>query len=396
MAKQWENWSGSLQFSPEQLEKPESVGELQQLVGEVANRSGTIRVVGRGHSSTPLVATDDTLVSLENFGGVLSTDRERCEAWVRPGTMLKDMGEELLEADLAVHNLGDVNVQHLGGAVGTGTHGTGKNLGNLSTMVLGVKMITADGEVIERHIEDDPDFLRAARVSLGTLGIFVAIRIQLLPAYQLHRQEWCTGVEECMEHLDELIEENRNFDFYWYPRSDEVKLRTLNPPGESAQIPYADLLKEGQDWAPNIISKARHLPFDEMEYCLPAEAGPSAFRAVRERILKEHRRTVGWRTLYRTTASDDAMLSSSYNRPTVTLSLHQNAGLEFWDFFRDMEPIFQAHEGRPHWGKKHTLRAEELRKLYPEWETFQKIRRDLDPRGLWMTDYLRDLFEGRL
>ena len=55
-------------------------------------------------------------------------------------------------------------------------------------------------------LEEAPDFIRAARVSLGTLGIFSCLRIRVQPAYKLHRQEWCTGVRECMETLTELID----------------------------------------------------------------------------------------------------------------------------------------------------------------------------------------------
>ena len=75
------------------------------------------------------------------------------------------------------------------------------------------------------------------------------------------------------------------------------------------------------------------------------------------RVKDKHRGTVGWRVLYRTIAPDDAFLSPAYGRDTVTISLHQNAGLPYWDYFRDIEPIFRAHDGRPHWGKKHTLTA---------------------------------------
>jgi FAD/FMN-containing dehydrogenase len=392
MKREWTNWSGSLRFTPGRIVAPHSQHQVQEVIRQVRDDQGSCRAVGKGHSSSPLVKTEDTLITLEHLDGVESVDPEACEAWVRPGTTLEQMGESLLEEDLAIHNLGDVNVQQLGGAIGTGTHGTGKNLGNLSTMLLGFRMVTADGEVVEAHIEDEPDLVRAARLALGTLGVFTALRIRVQPAYRLHRQEWCAGVDDCLQHLHDLVEANRNFDFYWYPRSDEVKLRTLNMPGEAPSIPFADLLTEEIDWAPRIISRTRDLTFDEMEYCMPAAAGPEAFRVVREQMLRVHRRDVGWRTLYRTTAPDDAMLSPSYKRETAVLSVHQNATLPFESFFQEIEPILRDHHGRPHWGKKHSLRGPQLAALYPEWEDFQAIRRRLDPDGLFLTPYFRELF----
>ena len=392
MSEEFENWSGSLRFSPKRFARPESTEELQEVVKEVAADGTRCRVVGQGHSSSPLVKTEETLISLEKISGVESVDVDAGEAWVRAGSTLEQMGEELLEHGLAVHNLGDVNVQQLGGAIGTGTHGTGKTLGNLSTMLLGVRLVSAGGEVLERHVEEDEEFLRAARVALGTLGIFVSMRIRVQPAYRLHRQEWCASVEDCMEHLTQLTEENRNFDFYWYPRRDDVKIRTLNPPGEAPELGFAQLVKEEVEWAPRIIARTRDLLFDEMEYCLPAMAGPIAFEQVRRRMLDVHRRDVGWRTLYRTTAPDDALLSPSYKRETAVVSLHHNASLPHDEFFADIEPIFRAHHGRPHWGKKHGLRGQELARLYPEWERFLAIRQEMDPAGVFMSDDLYELF----
>ncbi|MGH8561494.1 MAG: D-arabinono-1,4-lactone oxidase, partial [Nevskiales bacterium] len=49
-------------------------------------------------------------------------------------------------------------------------------------------------------------------------------------------------------------------------------------------------------------------------------------------------------------------------------------------------------EGRPHWGKLHTLTAKELASLYPRWDDWQRVRRRLDPRGRLLNDHLRGLF----
>lgn len=125
---------------------------------------------------------------------------------------------------------------------------------------------------------------------------------------------------------------------------------------------------------------------------LPLDTDLSAFRQVRERIRAEHRHRVGWRVLVRTIAEDQAMLSNARERPTMTIALLQNNTMPFKEYFDDIQPIFWEHQGRPHWGKKHTLKASELAELYPEWEDFGRIRRRMDPEGVFMNDYLRELF----
>lgn len=394
MAETWRNWSGSLRFQPARIEIPRNEHALSNVVRRAAEEGRTVRVVGSGHSSMPLVETTDILVSLERFGGIESHDREAQEATLGAGTTLHDANAQVHKIGLAMPNLGDVDGQTVAGAFGTGTHGTGTRLRILSASLVGVRLVNADGGIQEFSHRDDPHFFQAARVSLGTLGIFTSLTLRLLPTYRLRRREWCWHIEDCMNHLEELMERNRHFDFYWYPRSDEAKLRLLNPAeNEPDDLPDARLVKDEVGWWFEILPVRRHLEhkFEEMEYGLPTEAGPACFQEVRERIKQRHRRIVGWRVLYRTIASDDSFLSLAYGRPTATISLHQNAELPYREFFDDLEPIFRSYGGRPHWGKKHSLKAADLRLCYPSWDAFSATRERMDPDGRFLNPYLREL-----
>lgn len=390
----WRNWSGSLRFRPSQVEAPADEGDLAALVRRCASEGRTIRPIGAAHSSTPIIATDDVLVSLEKLSGLRAHDKARARATLGAGTELKKAGDMLLEVGLSMPNFGDVATQRVGGAIGTGTHGSGRTLNNLSMPLVGGRLVTATGDVRGFAWEQDPDFVRALRVSFGTLGILTDAQLQLEPAAELHRQEWCTTLDECLPRLDHLADENRNFDFYWYPRSDEVKLRCLNRPGKSGDYSHFARLTEDRTGYPHqVIPKHGGLAymFEEMEYAVPAELGVECFRKVRQRIIEKWRRTVGWRLLYRFTKADDSWLSTAHGRETVTISLHQNATLPWEDYFTDIEPIFRDYDGRPHWAKKHSLTAAELRPLYPKWDAFIDLRRRMDPDGVFLTPWLRRL-----
>lgn len=393
MAEGFRNWSGSIEFTPGKLVEPEDEEMVRKLVAEAADRGQTLRPVGRGHSSTPLVETGQVLMSLDRMRGVVSHSRDRMEAEVLPGTRIRELGQELHGHGLATENLGDVDFQSLAGAVGTGTHGSGKNFGNLSTQVTGVRMVTADGGVVDWQQDTDPDLMRSARVSLGALGVFTRIRLKLEPAHDLHRLSWCADTEDVLEHMDELVERNRMFDFYWYPRRDETQVRTLNEPGREPDLdlPTRGLYEEDLGPIHEVLPKDQEQRYEEMEYLLPAEAGPACFREVRDRIMRRHRQRVGWRVLYRTIAGDRNHLSPSFGRDSVSIALLHNASLPYEDYFFDIEQIFLAYGGRPHWGKKHSLRAEGLRPLYPEWDRFARTRRLLDPQGVFLNEHLRDL-----
>ncbi|ARS91616.1 D-arabinono-1,4-lactone oxidase [Natrarchaeobaculum aegyptiacum] len=396
---EWTNWSGSISFEPDEVLEPEDESELQAIVRRCAEEGRTVRVAGAGHSWTPVVETEDVVVSLTKMTGVVDHDPDAGRATLRAGTTLEEAGTELHDRNLAVPNLGDVSMQTVAGAFGTGTHGTGPEFENLSGALVGGRLVTGTGEIREFRAEEDPDLLRALRVSLGALGILTEIELDLQTTYKVQRREYCTNWEACRDHLPELIEENRNFDFYWYPRSNEVKLRLLNAPGggtDHADLSYATQVEDQTGWWQETIPEHDDIgrEFDEMEYALPAEDGLECFERVRDRVRENWRADVGWRLLVRTVAADDAMLSTEYDRDVMTISLIQNAELDHWPYFHDLEGLFHEYDGRPHWGKKHTLRAAELREQYPEWDRFQEIRRELDPEGTFLSAYLEELLVG--
>src|SRR5215475_3989730 len=94
--KHWQNWSGSVRSEPREICRPVSIDELAQLIGRLGRDGRQVRVVGSGHSFTPLVATDDVLVSLDSLQGVLSVDTAAGTAEVLGGTQLKYLGDALL------------------------------------------------------------------------------------------------------------------------------------------------------------------------------------------------------------------------------------------------------------------------------------------------------------
>jgi len=395
---EWVNWSGSLKFKPGEFLQPGSEDELSQIISRCSREGRKLRVAGAGHSSSPLVETSDVLIRLSNFQGVIAHDHKSGLATLRAGMKVGDANDALEKLGLALFNTGDVDVQMLAGAISTGTHGTGRKLQNLSSMLVGVRLIDVRGEVRTFTQSEEPDLMRALSVSLGSFGVFTEITVKVLPLFRLRRLELCTTIDECLSHFDQLADENRNVDFYWYPRSDEAKIRILNLPGTGTRsFPFRYNCKEdSEDVVGKILPKERRLKFDEMEYALPREAGIPCFREIRERIKKNHRKEVAWRVLYRTIASDDNYLSPHHGRDSVSISLHHNAGLPFDKYFSDIEPIFNSYEGRPHWGKKHNLKAGDLKMLYPQWDRFHKLRKSFDPDGVFINSYLKEIFEGHV
>jgi L-gulonolactone oxidase len=68
--------------------------------------------------------------------------------------------------------------------------------------------------------------------------------------------------------------------------------------------------------------------------------------------------------------------------------VHVYHKFEYEPYFREVEAIMIAHEGRPHWGKLHFQSASTLRQSYPQWDAFIAVRDRLDPHRVFGNAYL--------
>ncbi len=125
-----------------------------------------------------------------------------------------------------------------------------------------------------------------------------------------------------------------------------------------------------------------------MEYALPRARAAEAMRAVLE-VAQRPGMAVPFPIELRFVAPDDALLSPAGGRETCYLAVHMYRGMEWEPYFRGVEEVMDALDGRPHWGKRHFQTAATLAPRYPQWERFQAVRRRLDPDGVFENGYVR-------
>ena len=418
---QWRNWSGHQSAFPGAFAQPETLEALRDAVLNTRR----LRVVGAGHSFTPLVPTGGSLINLDRMGGLRSVDPTSQSAWVGAGSRLRDLSPAFHEQGLAFPNLGDIDVQSLAGAIGTATHGTGRELPCLSAAITGVRLLTAEGEDLEWTLESDPERLQAAQVSLGALGVIHELRVALRPSYRLHRRVWAEPLETILSNAQSRWEQHRNFEFFYIPFSgwgmciahdettaepterapstdddDVMKLRHLRDwLGWSRPLRRAILgqvVKRvtpedvvGESW--RLLANERNVRFNEMEYHLPPDNALDVLREVIA-VIERERPDAFFPIEVRQTAGDDAWLSPFNGGRRISIAVHTHAPDDHQWFFSHVEPIFRRAGGRPHWGKLHSLDAEQLAELYPDFDRFLALRRELDPTNKLINAHTVRLF----
>lgn len=422
----WRNWAGDQACSPASLERPKDTDAVTAAVTRAAAEGRGVRVAGSGHSFTDAVLTDGTLLSLERMRRVLDADPAGGLVRVEAGITLRELNEALSELGLALENLGDIDVQSVAGAIATGTHGTGGRLRNLSAAIESVELVTADGSTVELHPAEDPDGWRAARVSVGALGVVTAVTLRAVPAFTLEGVDSSLPLEEALERLGELIDGNDHFELFTFPHSELALTRTNNrvqgppQPRSRGREWFDDMLVRNHlfgaccrigrarprliprinrtisraagtsrrvDRSYEIFASPRRVRFTEMEYAIPRRRAAEAVRAVRA-VSDDGGFDICFPIEVRFVAPDDALLSPAAGRDTCHIAVHSYEGMEWEPYFRAVEAVMDGYEGRPHWGKRHFQTAQTLSRRYPEWESFAAVRARLDPGGLFANQYV--------
>ena len=404
--------------------EPADETELADVVRRAASDGLVLRPVGSGHSFGALCVTDGVQVDLSRLDRLLSVDPATGVARAQAGITLHDLSDALHLQGRALENLGDIDKQTLAGALATATHGTGAAFGNISSSMVGGRLVTADGSV--RELADDPELLRAARVSLGALGVLSEVSLQTVPAFRLHKREQPGRLRDVLDGLDDLVAAHDHVEFYAVPWSRRALVMTSRRTDEPADPPARlrlwltddllanralDLLQRTGRRVPRahplvgrltgaamsgsnrlddshrVFASERRVRFTESEWALPRAAAREALEAVIA-LVQRRRLPVSFPVEVRFAAADDAMLSTAHGRDTAYVAVHQYVGSDWAPYFRAVEEVMLDLDGRPHWGKRHEAPAEVLASRYPDWERFADVRAGLDPEGLFVNDHL--------
>ncbi|MBI5760465.1 MAG: FAD-binding protein [Planctomycetales bacterium] len=170
-----ENFGRNLSFQPTVVAVPNTEEDVLRILAE--HRGRQIRVVGRLHSWSEAPRGDDVLLDLKCLNDVRTEQRDgKTWATVGGGCQIKRILIELeRQTGTTLRSLGLIAEQTIAGAISTGTHGSGKH--SLSHYMVEVRVATYDaatGQPVIRTITEGPE-LRAARCSLGCLGVIVSV-----------------------------------------------------------------------------------------------------------------------------------------------------------------------------------------------------------------------------
>jgi alditol oxidase len=406
------NWAGNVAFGAADFYRPSSLGQLQALVAHAGPRD-RIRVLGAGHSFNDLADTRGVQVSLAGLPPEVCVDSAGRQAQVAAGLSYAELAVRLDQAGFALRNLASLPHISVAGATATATHGSGAANQNLAAAVSGLRLVTADGDLVDLGRGDDG--FEGAVVHLGALGAVVSLTLELVPSFDVSQRVYENlPLAALDDHFTDLMTSGYSVSLFtdWRaPRLTQVWIKqgqgppvTPGPWFTAAPAPAQRHLVSGgspdacteqlgvpgrwYDRLPHFRAEFKPSVGDELqsEYLLPvAHAVPAlhALDRIRDRLAPVLRLCE-----IRVVAADRLWLSPSYRQDSVAFH---------FTWIRDAArvlPVVGLAERqlapfgpRPHWGKIFTTPPETLRQRYERLPDFLRLMDHYDPAGRFRNAY---------
>jgi FAD/FMN-containing dehydrogenase len=428
------DWSGFTDFGGEaDVYAPKNEAEIAAIVRDCFEQRKKVRAVGLRTSWNALWHSDDVMVSTSRLNAITAVEPETRTVTCEPGVTLSELHKALWAKGLTLETAPGPGWLTVAGCLSTGSHGSGPP--SMSSNMIGCRLVTASGEVLE--IGENDDRLDAVRVSLGMLGILSSVTLRVVDAFNVK----LTFSRVPLKDWNRYLTEGEMSYLLWFAHTDTCvfarvdvlprstrsgahsQLSSSDPhfPAPSGMVAkYMGPLNELANFIPTTFpARNRYLMevfFPDMQVTGPAHEVLMSFQAdgpiagaewsVPARrfgeALEEIHREISRGAFYlpapvwlKKVKPESAWLSAADEECVqcgIYHSLTPGAPSHVKEMVTHMERLMLRYGGRPHLGKLIYLEPSALKSAYPNWPKFDALRRSMDPTGVFWTRAMDALF----
>jgi hypothetical protein len=421
------NWARQFGYSPTIFAQPETEEEIVNLV----RNSQRIRFFGSAHSFNAGVVSDETLVSLDKYAGLIKIEGD--QVTVKGGTRMRDVVRIMLENGLAFEALPSHDAQSIAGILSTNVHGTGRDWGFVGEMVTKLKIIDGKGEIHECAPGDD--LFRAAIGGIGAVGIISEVTVRTVPRFNVEQKFELVELEYVKANLDALLDANEHLSLYIFPFATVCQVSMWNATGEPQS--FLDDFREwvaisfdalNGAWFGNLMAYTGFLPWSnwtygikrdtdlvmesnaafnrsiyhlhqELEFTVPYEQTWNVcdrFIELYEAMYKEKRLPYTLLEVrFTPDGHDNTLIGAGHDRRAAWIDLICNDSHGFERYYAAAEEIIKEIGARPHLGKYcRTLDKNHLHNVHgANFDRFLELMREHDPEDKFANDFTRRMFK---
>ncbi|HEY3626315.1 MAG TPA: FAD-binding oxidoreductase [Terracidiphilus sp.] len=441
------NWFGDIVSHPAVVVDANSVDDIVRVMKDASAYPSPVRAVGSNHSTAACgVADGGTLIRMKmNRILNIGTDTLTVEA----GAIHLAMAKALEAKGLQFHVNTEIGNLSAGSAAIAGTKDASfpGEYGQVGSYIIGVKMVLANGNLLEVTEDQNPELMQVLRSSYGLLGIVYEVTYKIKPLTPLHVHHTTYSLQDFIAALPDFNTLGYSTMFYMFPFVDKitVEFRKHNPGAtgepnhfawqsrnetwgtvgpkvgfhleESCSIPtirYGMIDALHAAWRSQletIVCADYTIPPDQIIdyplvsndsrytfslFAFPADEYPAAITDF-YKFCNDYYSQKGYRSNllyvgYSIAQDQKSLLSYSHDGPVMTIDPVSTAN-PGWDAFIDAYNQFCiARNARPLPNQTPGLTAAMLRNAYGDKLTvLENTRKQYDPNDRLLNNYFRDL-----
>ncbi|HEX6126147.1 MAG TPA: D-arabinono-1,4-lactone oxidase [Pyrinomonadaceae bacterium] len=424
----FKNWARNFVYSPPNYVKPTTEQEIIDLV----QNSSAVRFFGSAHSFNDGVVTDHTLVSLDEYAGLIWKDLTTKRACFKGGTRIRDVVKILLDDGLAFQALPSHDAQSIAGILSTDVHGTGGGWGWVSEMVVELKIIDGLGSV--HQVGPSDDLFKAAIGGIGAVGIIAEVTVQAVDRFNVEQKFELMDLSYVRANLDQMLQDNDHLSLYLFPFSNKCQVsiwnRTTAPKSPLGTIrewlaisfdalvsawfgnfmAYMGLLDSWSNWAyglkqgTNLVLESNkafnrsiyHL-HQELEFTVPyADTWQECDRFLQlfESMYTSDMPYTLLEVRFTPAGHDQTLIGAGRDRRSTWIDLICNDSYGFEAYYAAAEVEVRNIGARPHLGKFcATLTKSDLQNVHgAHFDRFLQLMAQHDPQDKFANSFTRRLF----
>jgi len=407
------NWAGNYEYKAEHLQVPGNTGAVQRAV----KKAKKAKALGSRHSFNNIADTAQDQISLQKQNDI-SLNQDLHQVQVTAGVAYGKLAPYLHQRGFAVHNLASLPHISIAGACATGTHGSGNRLGNLSTAVTGLEMVTHDGEIVRLSRDKDGDQFDGVVVALGALGVVTRVTLNVEKTFEVRQDVYQDlPFSQLEKNLETIFSSGYSVSLFtdwqdqkasqvWIKRRMDQEVKELGPEFYGAKKATRKLHPLTDHSAENCTEQLgvagpwyERLPHFKMdftpssgeelqsEYFVPRNRAYEAIRAIE--TLKAQVVPYLFISELRTIAADRFWMSPCYQRDSLAIHFTWKPhGEEVKRLLPVIEEKLAPFEAKPHWAKLFAMSRSRFEQLYPKLPDFQRLMKLYDPIEKFRNEYL--------
>ena len=441
------SWDGTWTYRPKVVAEPRSAQDIVEIMIDPAQYPSPVRPRGSMHSPARMNGDDaGTMIDMRAMNRILDIGKDTIT--VEPGVRHVDAVYALKERGMQLYvmtEIGDVTLGAMATAATKDSSFPGE-FGQVSSYVKSVRLVTPAGEIKTYTEDDNPEEMRLIRTSYGLLGIVFEITIKVRPTTALYVRHVSLSNQEFRKNFAGYRAQGYAVMYYLFPfaRKVVVELRKDNPAGPpTSNRPWSYRNRFWRKYGPIITqaikgrigSRSLRNFVDKLHFlalrrglvlfvrgdrtwphaqiiCYPRDPGRNKYIfsmwAFDERsffdtldeycdFCADYEKKTGYRcdlpgVGYAIAQDQGALLSYSWDFPTLSIDPAATGGKEWEDFLSAYNEFCSARAGLPLFNQTPFLTRDQVKKAFGKrLDDLAAARQEADPNDRLLDSHFREL-----